>query len=142
MANGTRGSAGNDFLGTGWSFPVRVNPHGGLSYSRGEADIEQAIWIILATAPGERPMRPEFGCGIHDLVFAPNNPATRGGIADDVRRSLTRFEPRIDLAAVRVEATPDAPERLLIRVDYRIRATNAHHSLVYPFYLREGRGGT
>lgn len=130
-----------DFLGTGWAFPVRVNPHGGLSYARGEADIEQAIWIILGTAPGERPMRPDFGCGIHDLVFAPNNPATRGAVAGDVRRALTRYEPRIDLTEVRVEATADAPERLLIKVDYRVRATNAHHSLVYPFYLREGGGG-
>lgn len=130
-----------DILGTGWSFPVRVNPRGGLSFSSGEADVEEAIWILLGTAPGERPMRPGFGCGIHDLVFAPNSPATRGAVAAQVRQALTRFEPRIDLDEVRVEATPEAPERMLIRVDYRVRSTNAAHSLVYPFYVSEGRGG-
>jgi uncharacterized protein len=129
------------FLGTGWAFPVRVDRHGGLSWARGEADIEQAIWILLGTAPGERAMRPDFGCGLHELVFAPNTPATRGAVAGEVRRALSRFEPRIDVLEVRAEASPEAPERLLVRVDYRIRATQAQHALVYPFYLREGRGG-
>lgn len=129
-----------DLLGTGWAFPVRPDPHGGLAFARGPADVEQAIWIILGTAPGERPMRPTFGCGIHDLVFAPNSPATRGSVAEKVRQALTRFEPRIDLDEVRVEAFPDEPAKLLIRVDYRVRSSNATHSLVYPFYLREGRG--
>lgn len=141
MANGIRSSAPGGFLGTGWAFPVRVDPHGGLSWARGETDVEQAIWIVLATAKGERPMRPDFGCGIHDLVFAPGSPGTLGVVAGDVRRALTRFEPRIDVLEVRVETTAGLPERLLIRVDYRVRSTNAHHSLVYPFYLREGGGG-
>ncbi|HSF43585.1 MAG TPA: GPW/gp25 family protein [Thermoanaerobaculia bacterium] len=130
-----------DLLGTGWAFPVRVNPRGGFSWSRGPEDVQEAIWILLGTAPGERPMRPDFGCGIHGLVFAPNSPATRGAVAEQVRLALTRYEPRIDLSEVRVEAVPEEPARLLIRVDYRVRATNASHSLVYPFYLSEGRGG-
>lgn len=133
--------ATREHLGVGWKFPIRVNPRGGLSFVGGEADIEEAIRIVLGTAPGERPMRPEFGCGIHDLVFAPNTPATRGGVAQQVRVALTRFEPRIDLEDVRVDAAPEEPEKLLIRVDYRVRATNASHNLVYPFYIREGTGG-
>ena len=131
--------SGRDFLGTGWQFPVRVNPRGGLSYVAAEQDIEEAIWIVLATAPGERQMVPRFGCGIHDFVFAPNSPATHGSIATAVRRALTTWEPRIDVADIRVEAAPGEPNKLLIRIDYRVRSSNAFHNLVYPFYLREGK---
>jgi phage baseplate assembly protein W len=130
-----------DFLGTGWKFPIRVNSTGGFSWSSAEQDIQEAIWIILATAPGERQMRLRFGCGIHNFVFAPNEPKTRGTIAHQVRKALTEFEPRIDLIDVRVDAAPDEPNKLLIRVDYRIRSTNAFHNLVYPFYIQEGAGG-
>lgn len=128
-----------DFLGTGWAFPPRISPRGGFRYVSADADIAQAIWIILATAPGERPMLPRFGCGMHDFVFAPNNPATRAGIADHVRRGLSEWEPRIDVLGVDVTSPPESPELMLIRVNYRIRANNAFHNLVYPFYLREGR---
>lgn len=128
-----------EFIGTGWRFPVRINPHGGLSYSSGEQDIQEAIWIVLGTAPGERQMRPRFGCGIHNYVFAPNTPTTQGNIAHEVRQSLTKWEARIDVVDVRVETSPDEQNKLLIRVDYRIRSTNSFHNLVYPFYVKEGR---
>lgn len=131
---------GRDFLGVGWKFPIRVNPRGGLSYVAGEQDIAEAIWIILATARGERQMRPRFGCGIHDYVFAPNNPATRGAIAYQVRQALVDWEPRIDVVDVDVESHPESENLLLIRVDYRIRSNNAFYNLVYPFYIREGEG--
>lgn len=127
------------FLGNGWRFPVRPGPRGGFAWSSAEQDIEEAIWIILGTTPGERQMLPRFGCGIHRYVFAPNNPATRSGIAGDVRTALATFEPRIDVIDVRVEDTPEEPARLLVRIDYRVRRTNALHNLVYPFYLREGQ---
>lgn len=133
-------TSGREYLGTGWRFPVRVNPRGGLSWSTGERDVEESIWIILSTGPGERQMRPRFGCGIHDYVFAPNEPATRGSIAHHVRAALTEWEPRIDLIDVRVDPSDDAPNRLLIHVDYRIRSNNAFYNLVYPFYIREGAG--
>jgi uncharacterized protein len=131
--------SGRAFLGKGWRFPIRINPRGGLSYSSAEQDVAEAIWIILSTARGERQMQPRFGCGIHDYVFAPNDPATRGSIAYQVRQALVEWEPRIDLIDVRVEDDA-APNRLLIRVDYRIRANNAFHNLVYPFYIKEGIG--
>jgi uncharacterized protein len=127
-----------DFLGTGWRFPVRINPRGGLSYSSAEEDIQEAIWIILGTAPGERQMLPRFGCGIHNYVFAPNNATTLGNIAHEVRRALTKWEARIDVLEVRVESSAEEQNKLLIRVDYRIRTTNAFHNLVYPFYITEG----
>jgi len=128
------------FLGKGWRFPIRVNPRGGLSYSSGEQDIQEAIWIILSTAPEERQMLPGFGCGIHSYVFAPNSPATRGHIAHEVRQALTKWEPRLDVSDVRVESGAGEPNKLLIRVDYKVRSTNAFHNLVYPFYINEGRG--
>lgn len=125
-----------DFLGTGLKFPIRINSRGGFSLSSGEQGIQESIWLILSTAPGERQMLPTFGCGIHNDVFAPNNATTRGTIAYQVRQALTRWEPRIDVLDVRVEAAPDAPNQLLIRVDYRVRATNRLENLVYPFYIR------
>jgi uncharacterized protein len=126
-----------EFLGVGWKFPVRVNARGGLSYSRHEQDIEEAIWIILSTAKGERVMEPEFGCGIHDYVFAPNNPATRGSISFEVHKALAEFEPRIEVSGVRVESLPETDNQLLVRVDYRVLANNSKRNLVYPFYLTE-----
>jgi uncharacterized protein len=126
-----------EFLGVGWKFPIRVNARGGFSYVQHEQDIEESIWIILSTAKGERVMEPGFGCGIHDYVFAPNNPGTRGSIAYEVQLALATFEPRIDVGSVRVESFPERKNRLLIYVDYRVRSTNAKRNLVYPFYLNE-----
>jgi phage baseplate assembly protein W len=122
------------FLGVGWSFPPGVED-GDIALARYEESIQQAIWIILATARGERKMRPDFGCGIHDLVFSTNSAETAGRAATDVRQALIRWEPRIDLD--RVDVTPDPAQagRLLIQIEYRVRATNNRFNLVYPFYL-------
>jgi phage baseplate assembly protein W len=128
------------FLGTGWQFPIRVNPQGGLSFSMGEQNVAESIWIILATAQGERQMRPQFGCGMQEMVFAPNNPTTFGNVAHQVRKALTDNESRIDVMDVRVETGPDEPNKVLIRVDYRIRSTNSYHNMVYPFFVQEGPG--
>jgi phage baseplate assembly protein W len=126
-----------EFLGVGWKFPIRVNARGGLSFSRHEQDIEEAIWIILSTAKGERVMEPDFGCGIHEYVFAPNNPTTRGSITYEVQKGLAEFEPRIEVENVRVESFPESANQLLIYVDYRVRSNNTRRNLVYPFYLKE-----
>jgi len=82
-------------------------------------------------------MEPDYGCGIHDYVFAPNNPGTRGAIAYEVQQALSRYEPRIDVTNLRVDAVPGQENQLLIRVDYRVRATNTKRNFVYPFYLTE-----
>lgn len=126
-----------DFLGTGWKFPIRVNGRGGLSYVTGEQSVAEAIWIILSTPPNTRVMVPEFGCGIHDYVFAPNNVNTMATINQEVQKALLRWEPRIDVLDVRTENPPETPNTLLIHVDYRIRANNAFHNLVYPFFVNE-----
>jgi len=128
------------FLGTGWKFPIRVNPSGGLSFSSEEQNVEESMWVILSTSPRERQMRPGFGCGLQDLVFAPNHPATRGAVAHHVREALTHYEARVDVLDVRVEAPPDQQNLMLIRVDYRIRSTNSYHNFVYPFFVTEGAG--
>jgi Bacteriophage baseplate protein W len=128
---------GREFLGTGWRFPPRVDARGSLAWASAEEDVEQSVWIILATARNEREMRPDFGCGIHDVVFAPNSPETRGRLADHVRTALTDWEPRIDVVSVDVTA-PAEPELLLIEIVYRVRATNTVRNLVYPFYIQEG----
>jgi hypothetical protein len=127
------------FLGVGWKFPLQVTPDGRIAQARHESRIEESILLILATAPGERPMLPEFGCGIHDALFAPNDPRTTALVAHLVRQALTRYEARIDLLDVQAESSAEAPNLLLIRINYRIRATNAVGNLVYPFYITEGR---
>jgi phage baseplate assembly protein W len=128
-----------EFLGVGWRFPLQVTPGGRIAQARYEQRIEESIVLIISCSPGERPMLPEFGCGIHDRLFAPNDSRTIAAIVHEVRRALTRFEPRIDLLDVNAENTVDAPNLLLIRVDYRVRSTNTIGNLVYPFYIREGR---
>jgi phage baseplate assembly protein W len=129
----------NDILGTGWKFPVRINSRGGFALSAQEQDVAESIWLVLASARGERLMLPDFGCGVHDYVFAPNNASTRGAIGYQVQQALVRWEPRIDVVDVRVVDDPAQPNLLLIAVDYRIRANNALHNLVYPFFLQEGQ---
>ncbi len=125
------------FLGIGWKFPLQVTAGGQIAQSRYEQRIEESIFLILSTAPGERVMLPEFGCGIHDLVFTPNSPATLSRVTLSVRKALTAGEPRIDVLDVSAESAPGQDNLLLIRVSYRIRANNAMGNLVYPFYTRE-----
>lgn len=125
------------FHGTGWQFPIRVNSRGRFVWSSGEQHIQESIWMILSTGIGERQMEPNFGCGIHDLVFAGNHGTTHGAVMHTIRQALSKWEPRIDVLDVRVGAP--AENQLLIRIDYRVRATNNFHNLVYPFYIREGR---
>jgi hypothetical protein len=130
----------NPFLGVGTGFPLALDPKtGGLARAEYEESIRQSILVILGTAKGERAMRPDFGCGIHDLVFANVNTATIGRIIREVHESLLRLEPRIDV--VQVDATPgDTNNVLLIDIDYAVRATNTSFNLVYPFYLQQGLG--
>ncbi len=127
-----------DFLGEGWPFPIKLDSSGRVPFVAGEAKIRQSLWALLGTAPGERLMLPDFGCGIHDLVFQPNTAALRGLVQGRVSDALLRWEPRIDLLEVRVETGPDMGNTLLIRIDYRIRSNNSFYNLVYPFFLNEG----
>ena len=124
-----------DIIGKGWAFPPGLDHRGQLALVGGEAEIEQAIRIILHTAPGQRVMRPEFGCRLQELVFAPNNSQTAGLAERYVREALGRWEPRIALERVNVTPDPENQARLLITVQYRIKATHSARSLVYPFYL-------
>lgn len=125
-------------LGSGWAFPVIPTAAGALVLVSDEERIRQSIWLILATAPGERVMLPAFGCGIHDLVFQPNTVAVRGSVQAEVTDALTRWEPRIDVIRVTVTAPGGQPEVMLIEIKYRIRATNSFYNLVYPLYISEG----
>ncbi|GIF07189.1 GPW/gp25 family protein [Actinoplanes siamensis] len=123
------------FIGNGWAFPLRVDSTGGIALVSREREIAEAIRLILATAPGERPMRPEFGCGVHDYVFAPADENTAGRIAFEVRRALDRWEPRIDVADVVVGFDDEDAGVLYIDVRYTIRGTNDPRNLVFPFYV-------
>ncbi|PWT83692.1 MAG: baseplate protein [Blastocatellia bacterium] len=123
-----------EFLGVGWAFPIAFE-RGILGLAEHDESIRQSIRIILETAPGERVMRPDFGCGLHERVFAVNDSSTRGAVADDVREALLRWEPRIEV--LDVTATPGGIEEevLQISIEYRVRSTDNRFNLVYPFYL-------
>jgi phage baseplate assembly protein W len=128
--------AGTDFLGNGWSLPTLVQG-GTLALTSDEANISESIWTILATAPGERTMRPTFGCGLHNLVFAIPDAASLGRVQEEVLNALVLWEPRIAVGDVDVEVK-DRGEILLINVHYEVRATNNFFNFVYPFYLTVG----
>lgn len=123
-----------DFLGKGFAFPLQLNPRGGILESRHEQKIREAILIILETQHGERLMRPNFGCNLQSLVFAPNNTATANLARHYVTEGLSTWEPRIMLDEVAVENDNDGG-RLLIHIHYKIKSTYESQNLVYPFYL-------
>ena len=125
-----------DFLGVGWTSPVQLKENGQIKVARYEDSVRQSIWMILGTAKGERVMRPDFGCGIHELVFSPNNLGTVGQIVSDVRDALIEWEPRIDVLEVATIPDPSQPNVILIQVNYQVRTTNNIFNLVYPFYLQ------
>jgi uncharacterized protein len=124
-----------DILGTGLAFPLGVDRRGGLALAHDEHDVEQAISIILATAPGERPMRPEFGCGVHDYVFEIVDAGTLTRMEAEIRRALERWEPRIDVLGIDFDLDTAGEGGLAITIEYRLRATNDVRNLVYPFYV-------
>jgi phage baseplate assembly protein W len=126
-------------LGIGWKFPLQVSPRGQIAKAAYEQRIEESIYLILGTAKGERVMLPDFGCGIHEIVFDPNNSLTVALVTQSVREALLKYEPRIDVLNLDVQSTSEQPNLLLIRIHYRIRASNAISNLVYPFYIREGQ---
>lgn len=130
-----------NFLGVGWKYPVGVDANKKIALSLYEEDIEEAIRIILGTAKGERVMRPGFGCGIHDFVFAPINTATINQVENSVREALTLWEPRIELLKVEASAEKADNGMLPVSIDYRVRNTNSRFNMVYPFYMQEGAGG-
>ena len=132
-------TADSDFLGRGWAYPLTAAANGP-RYAAGADKIRQSIWLIMSTAKGERPMLPDFGCGVHDLVFAANTAGFRGLVTAEVRDALTRWEPRVDVLEVRVESPDDARNRVIISIACRIRENNAALNLVYPFFLNEGLG--
>lgn len=128
------------FLGRGLAFPVRTDERGAVAYAEGETDIAESIRIVLGTARGERVMRPDFGCGVHERVFATGDAATLTLVEEDVRESLIEWEPRIEVQSV--SASMDGPSgQLTVEVEYRVRSTNNAYNLVYPFYVEEGRNG-
>jgi phage baseplate assembly protein W len=127
----------NPLIGKGWAFPVQIDGRGGIALASDQTDLDQAIQIILGTRIGERVMRPDFGCRIHDLTFAPINGQTLGLVQRYVEEAIGWWEPRVELMEVEVTTDPSmrSSGKLLIQVRYRVRTTKDERSLVYPFYL-------
>lgn len=128
------------FLGRGWRFPVVPDAGGGLGYLDGDENVEQSLYLLLATGSGERVMRPRFGTGARALVFAPRSPANLAAIERSVRDAVRDHEPRVVLTGVVVTPDPLEPERVEIEVTYTVRRTNTRSSIVFPFYLARAGG--
>ena len=127
--------AGASFLGRGWRFPMQPDAGGGLGYSEGAANIEQSLRILLMTAPGERVMRPTFGCAAPRLLFAPGSVQYLRLLETTVREAVRDWEPRVTLENVGAETVPGDETRVNVNIDYRIRGSNTKLNLVFPFYL-------
>src|SRR3954470_22497654 len=125
----------SEILGSGVAFPLGVDRRGGIALARDETDIDQAIMLILGTAPGERPMRPEFGCGVHDFVFDSIDANTIGRMEEAIREALDRWEPRIQVLRVDFDLMQSGNGLLAIDIAFSVRATNTERNLVYPFYV-------
>ena len=125
----------DDILGTGFRFPFGPDGRGGIAMAKQETDIEESIRIILSTAQGERRMRPKFGSRVHELVFAPNNASTWGLMQEYVEEALGWWEPRIEVISVDVGPDGGNTSRLLVNINYQVKATSDERSLVYPFYV-------
>ena len=124
----------DDYIGAGWAFPLRTNSRGGIALVRREQELEEAIRLILATYPGERPMRPEFGSRLRDWVFRGSDTNSLAGLSLEVRTSILRWEPRVEVKNVRVTRDGDAGNKLLIDIEYQPLDTNDRRNLVFPFY--------
>ncbi len=127
-----------NILGKGWAFPVSPDVKGNIKFSQYEKSIEESIRIILNTTPGERLMRPDFGCMINEMVFAPNRPQSITQAEHYVREAIIKWEPRVILKEVRGEPDPDNETVVNIRIHYEIRSVNTFFNMVYPFYLERG----
>jgi phage baseplate assembly protein W len=127
-----------DIIGRGWAFPPKIDPQGGLALTSERSELEQSIQIILTTTPGQRVMRPTFGCRLQELVFAPNNSHTAAQARRYVEEALGMWEPRIRVDRVSVRPDPDDTSRLLVEIEYVVKTTHDQRSLVFPFYLIPG----
>lgn len=133
MSNNPKSKA---YLGRGLAFPLQIDPKGGIALAGGERDIEQAIGIILETRPGERMMRPEFGCRAHELLFEPRDVSVRTTMKRYVQEALTRWEPRIEVQDVEVSfGSGEADGAVFVEITYMIKESHDTRSIVYPFFL-------
>ena len=124
-----------EFVGAGLAFPMRTDPTGAIALVTHEQELRESIRLILGTARGERPMRPEFGCGIHDLLFHPANEETAGRAAYEVQVALERWEPRIDIEDITVTYEASNQAVMYIHIDYKVSGSNDPRNLVFPFYV-------
>jgi phage baseplate assembly protein W len=123
------------FIGKGMRWPLGVDHTGGIGLTRGAIDLDRSITVVLSTAPGERVMRPAFGCRIWELLFEPVNANTLGLMAQAVRQAIAQWEPRVTVIDVHVTPDPADHGRVDIDVTYEVRTTNDQRNLVYPFYV-------
>ncbi|HEY6896882.1 MAG TPA: GPW/gp25 family protein [Rhodocyclaceae bacterium] len=127
------------FLGRGWAFPPRFDiPSGRTRMVAAEDDIEESLRILLSTSPGERVMRPQYGCNLRIHVFKGITETTMAAIRESIEKAVLHFEPRVTLEKIEIDAEDAYDGLLRINLIYTVRTTNTRSNLVYPFYFLEG----
>ena len=124
-----------EFIGRGWPFPIVPDDAGRLTFTEGDANVEQSLRILLLTRLGERVMRPGFGSEAPRLVFAPGSERYLRLLETSIREAVRDWEPRVQLDDVRAEVDPVDDTRVTVSIAYRVRPTNSRLNLVFPFYL-------
>lgn len=114
---------------------LSLSPMGGVEMVEDRDSVRQAVLLLLSTRPGERVMRPDYGCELHKLVFSPNDETTAGLAMHYVQQAINRWEPRI--AVERLDASRDDqyPERLNIVLEYRLRSSKSRDGLIFSVNL-------
>jgi len=131
-------SISTSFLGTGWGFPPQFSSTPGqVAMLSDEDDIRSSLEILLSTRPGERVMRPDYGCNLDELVFEPLTTTFKTYIKDLITTAILFYEPRIDVNKIELDDTGEVEGRILISIDYTVRSTNSRYNFVYPFYKNE-----
>lgn len=131
----TRSPEDPTFIGRGINWPMGVDHTGALALTSGAEDLDRSMRIVLSTAPGERVMRPLFGCRIWEMMFEPVTANLLGEMSEAVHEAIARWEPRVDVNDVQVAPDDDDASLVRIRVRYTVRTTNDERNLVFPFYV-------
>ena len=127
------------FLGTGWGFPPEFDmEQKNVRMIADEKDIESSLHILLTTRLGERVMLPDYGCNLDELLFEGLNRTLITYVLELIKTAILYHEPRIDIIKLDISETDPLEGKLIIEIDYRIRATNSRMNVVFPFYREEG----
>lgn len=132
----------NGIYGRGWAFPptFTVYPEGGVAMVEDQEDIRQSLQILFSTAPGERVMRPDYGCDLNSIMFENLGEDLLADIERKITESILRYETRVVLNSLQVTQSPGTPSQLIVSVSYRVRGSDMTGKLDALLDIGDGQG--